>query len=104
MRARHRPSKLLLRPGIVYDGGDAWGGRRDVWRRAEAKPQLTSRATRRTFDSDYENVLVVKARRDRIDVAIGEMAADSEFTELVHRPAIVMLARVMLTRIESYIE
>jgi hypothetical protein len=29
-----------------------------------------------TFDSDYENVLTVKARRDRLDTAIGEMAAD----------------------------
>jgi transposase len=85
MRARHRLSKLLLRHGIVYYGGDAWTGKHDVWLRTMALPQLTSRATRLTFDSDYENVLTVKARRDRLDTAIGEMAADSEFTELVHR-------------------
>jgi transposase len=29
--------------------------------------------------------LTVKARRDRLDTAIGEMAADSEFTDMVHR-------------------
>ena len=27
MRARHRVSKLLLRNGIVYTGGEAWTGR-----------------------------------------------------------------------------
>ena len=29
MRARHRLSKLLLRHGIVYYGGDAWTGKHD---------------------------------------------------------------------------
>jgi transposase len=85
MRARHRLSKLLLRRGIVYYGGDAWTGMHDTWLRHDAAEQLTSRATQMAFDSDYENVLAVKARRDRLDVAIGEMAADSEFTQLVHR-------------------
>ncbi len=85
MRARHRLSKLLLRHGIVYYGGQAWTGKHDAWLRHQALPQLDSRATRLTFDSDYENVLTVKARRDRLDTAIGEMAADSEFTDMVHR-------------------
>jgi len=30
MRARHRLSKLLLRHGIVYYGGDAWTGRHEA--------------------------------------------------------------------------
>ena len=30
MRARHRLSKLLLRHGIVYSGGQAWTGKHDV--------------------------------------------------------------------------
>ena len=38
-----------------------------------------------TFESDYDAVLTVKARRDRLDAAIAAMAADSEFTPLVHR-------------------
>ncbi len=85
MRARHRLSKLLLRHGIVYNGGDAWTGKHDTWLRREALPQLTSNTTRLAFDSDYEAVLAVKARRDRLDTAIEEMAADSEFTPVVRR-------------------
>lgn len=85
MRARHRLSKLLLRHGIVYYGGDAWTGKHDQWLRIEALPQLTWRATRLTFDADYEAVLATKARRDRLDAAIEEMAADSEFTPVVRR-------------------
>ena len=85
MRARHRLSKLLLRHGIVYYDGNAWTGKHDLWLRHDALPQLGTTATRLAFDSDYENVLAVKARRDRLDVAIAEMAAESEFTPLVHR-------------------
>ena len=33
MRARHRLSKLLLRHGIVYYGGQAWTGKHDAWLR-----------------------------------------------------------------------
>ena len=85
MRARHRLSKLLLRHGIVYYDGDAWTGKHDTWLRHQALPQLTTRATRLAFDSDYDTVLVTRARRDRLDVAIDEMAANSEFTPLVRR-------------------
>jgi transposase len=85
MRARHRLSKLLLRHGIVYSGGEAWTGKHDAWLRHEALPQLADRATRLAFDSDYDTVLVTKARRDRLDIAIEEMAAESEFTPLVRR-------------------
>ena len=85
MRARHRLSKLLLRQGIVYYGGRAWTGKHDIWLRHEALPDLTTRATRLTFDNDYETVLAVKARRDRLDAAIEEMATGSEFTPVVRR-------------------
>ena len=85
MRARHRLSKLLLRHGIVYDGGDAWTGKHDAWLRHEALPQLPWPATRATFDSDYEVVLATKARRDRLDGQIEQMAAESEFTPLLRR-------------------
>jgi transposase len=85
MRARHRLSKMLLRHGIVYYGGRAWTGKHDVWLRRDALPQLTSNPTRLTFDSDYEAVLTVTARRDRLNTAIEQMAADSEFTALVRR-------------------
>src|SRR5688500_12315954 len=82
MRARHRVSKLLLRHGIVYCGGQAWTGRHDAWLRGQ---HLPGAAARMAFDSDYDAVLTVLARRDRLDAAIGVMAAESEFTPVVHR-------------------
>ena len=85
MAARHRLSKLLLRHGIVYYGGKAWTTKHDQWLRTEALPKLATRATRMAFDSGYETVLATKARRDRLDVAIEELAAASEFTPVVRR-------------------
>jgi transposase len=82
MRARHRLSKLLLRQGIVYSGGQAWTGAHDAWLRRQ---RFTSRAVQLTFESDYDAVLMVKARRDLLDGAIAAMAVDSEFTALVRR-------------------
>jgi transposase len=82
MRARHRLSKLLLRRGIVYSGGHAWTGAHDSWLRAH---RFDNAATTMAFESDYEAVLAITARRDRLDAAITVMAADSEFTPVVHR-------------------
>ena len=84
MRARHRLSKLLLRQGHVYCGGHAWTGAHDVWLRRTGA-QLGSPATRATFESDYDAMLTVRARRDRLDGLIEQMAADCEFTPLLHR-------------------
>jgi transposase len=84
MRARHRLSKLLLRHGIVYSGGQAWTGVHDRWLRRQ---RFDSPATTMAFGSDYEAVLAVKSRRDRLDTAVDQMAADSEFTPLVRRLA-----------------
>lgn len=87
-RARHRLSKLLLRHGIVYSGGGAWTGKHDLWLRTEAFAQLTTTAGPTigvTFDAHYDAVLAVTARRDRLDDAIEQMAAGSEFTPLVRR-------------------
>jgi transposase len=85
MRARHRLSKLLLRQGIVYSEGHAWTDRHDAWLRRVGREELSAAATRATFESDYEAVLAVKARRDRLDVFIEQMAADCEFTPLLRR-------------------
>ena len=85
MRARHRLSKLLLRHGQVYSGGNAWTQMHDRWLRGEAAAALTGRATRVAFDSDYDTVLSVLARRDRLDAEIEKMAADSEFTDVTRR-------------------
>ena len=82
MRARHRLSKLLLRQGIVYSGGQAWTGAHDAWLRRQ---RFEAPALQMTFESDYDAVLTVKARRDRLDTAIATMAGDSEFTPMVRR-------------------
>ena len=82
MRARHRLSKLLLRHGIVYDGGQAWTGAHHAWL---ARQHLESPATRMAFDAEHETVLATLARRDRLDQAIRKMATESQFCEVVHR-------------------
>jgi transposase len=84
MRARHRLSKLLLRQGIVYSGGQAWTATHDAWLRRQ---RFEARPVQLTFDSDYDAVLATVARRDRLDQAITAIAADSEFTPIVRRLA-----------------
>ena len=42
-------------------------------------------ALQMTFESDYDAVLAVKARRDRLDEAIAVMAADWSSPRLVRR-------------------
>lgn len=72
MRARHRLSKFLLRQGIVYYDGDAWTGKHDAWlprRRTSAEHPSDPADVR----SDYETMLAVRARRDRLAAAISEM-------------------------------
>jgi transposase len=82
MRARHRLSKLLLRQGIVYSGGQAWTGAHDAWLRRQ---RFDTAATTMAFESDYEAVLAVTARRDRLNRSISQLADASEFTPLVRR-------------------
>ena len=85
MRARHRLSKLLLRHGHRLLRRATPGPARTTPGCAGSAPTADVAATRLAFDSDYETVLAVKARRDRLDAAIAEMAADSEFTPVVRR-------------------
>jgi transposase len=82
MRVRHRLSKLLLRQGIVYCGGQPWTARHDRWLRTQA---FTETGLALAFESAYETMLFTLGRRDRLDTAITEMALDSEFTDVVHR-------------------
>jgi transposase len=82
MSARHRVSKLLLRQGIVYSGGKAWTGVHDSWLRQQ---RFELAGLQMAYDSAYETMLATLARRDRLDAAIGVMAADSPFTPVVHR-------------------
>jgi transposase len=82
MRARHRVSKLLLRQGIVYYGGHAWTRTHLVWLRRQ---HFDTPGLQLAFDAGHEAVLQAEARRDRLDKAIEAMAADSEYTPVVHR-------------------
>lgn len=82
MRARHRVSKLLLRHGHVYYGGNAWTGKHQAWLR---RIRFAEPGTRAAYEADLEAVEFALARRDRLDSAITTMAADSEFTAITRK-------------------
>jgi len=81
MRARHRLSKLLLRHGIVYDAS-AWTHAHDAWL---CRQRFPSRPLALAFDECYGAVLHAKTRRDALDAAIGEIAAEPPFADVVGR-------------------
>lgn len=81
MRARHRLSKLLLRHGLVYDAS-AWTLAHDGWLRRQ---HFESRSLAIAFDESYAAVLQAVTRRDALDEAIVELAAEPPFAEIVGR-------------------
>ncbi len=81
MRARHRLSKLLLRHGLVYDGA-AWTHNHERWL---AQIRFERRGVQLAFDEAQAAVLGVQARRERLDRAIGEMAAEPAWRDCVGR-------------------
>jgi transposase len=81
MRARHRLSKLLLRHGLVYDGA-AWTYRHERWL---AHVRFERRGVQLAFDEAQATVLGVQARRERLDRAISEMAAEPAWRDCVGR-------------------
>ena len=82
MSARHRVSKLLLRQGIVYSGGKAWTGKHELWLRSHT---FTTPGRQLAYDAAFDAMVSAVDRRDRLDKAIVEMAADSVFTPVVTR-------------------
>ena len=82
MAARHRLSKLLLRHGIVYSGGQAWVGAHDAWLRRQ---RFDSPLLQAAFDEAYDSVITITARRDRLDERIEDMAVNSQYTDVVRR-------------------
>jgi transposase len=82
MTARHRVSKLLLRQGIVYFGGQAWTGRHELWLRAQ---RFDNPALQLGYEAAFDAMLACLDRRNRLDDAISKLAADSEFTPVVQR-------------------
>jgi len=81
MRARHRLSKLLLRHGLVYDSS-AWTFAHDAWLRRQ---RFEARPLQLAFEESYGAALHAKARRDALDQAIAELAAEPPFAEIVGR-------------------
>lgn len=81
MRARHRLSKLLLRHGFVYDRV-AWTVAHDRWL---SRPRFESGPLRLAFEESYATVVQAKHRRDYLDRAIAELAAEPPFAEIVAR-------------------
>lgn len=82
MSTRHRLSKLLLRQGIVYCDGEAWNGKHERWLRQQ---RFDNAAHQAAFDAGFDAMLAAVDRRDRLDQAIAEMAAGSEFTKVTDR-------------------
>jgi transposase len=82
MRARHRTSKLLVRQGIVWSGGTAWTSAHHDWLRRQ---RFESSALALAYDSVLDTVLLTADRRDRLDRAIVELAADPAWSPTVTR-------------------
>lgn len=82
MSARHRVSKLLLRQGIQYSDGKAWTVAHQAWLRSQRFELVGLQAA---FDAAYDAMIATVDRRNRLDVAIAAMAAESEFAPVVDR-------------------
>lgn len=82
MSARHRISKLLLRHGIVYDGGRTWTLTHERWLRSH---RFELPGLRIAYENNCEAVAQATARRARLEKEIVVMAANSEFTPVVDR-------------------
>lgn len=80
MTARHRASKLLLRHGILWSGGSAWGREHHAWL---AHIHLDQSAAQDAFDDAHQEVLLLEARKKNLVDKINLLAANSEFTGVV---------------------
>ena len=82
MRVRHRLSKLLLRYGRVYSGGQAWSGKHELWLRRQCFDDAHTAAA---FDHHFDAVLSATAARDRLDEQIVKIAATPRWADAVDR-------------------
>jgi transposase len=83
MRARHRLSKLLLRRGLVWQGG-AWTQAHEAWL---AGQRFDERALRVAYEESVAAVLAIRSRRDLLDQAIAVEARDARWASVVGRLA-----------------
>ena len=82
MRSRHRLSKLVLRQGIVYSDGRAWTATHAAWLHRQ---RFALAGRQGAYDAALEAVILTQDRRDRLDVLIEAMAANSQYTDVVNR-------------------
>src|SRR3954465_5682091 len=82
MSARHLVTHLLLRQGVVYAGGTPWTGVHANWLRSQGFPRP---ALQWSYDAALAALIAAEDRRDRLDEAIGQLAAESRFTPIVDR-------------------
>jgi transposase len=81
MRARHRLSKLLLRQGLVWEGG-AWTQAHERWL---ASQLFEARGLAIAYEEAVAAMISVRARRDALDAAICEEAAKEPWATTVGR-------------------
>jgi len=84
--ARHRCSKLLLRHGIVYYGGQPWNGPHERWLAAQ---RFDRSGVQIAFDEALDAVWATTGRRERLDTAVETMAAEPQWSPVVGRLACV---------------
>lgn len=66
----------------IYSDGNAWTPKHGTWLRSHRFDQP---ALQMAYDSAFEAMLMKALRRNKLDQAIGLMAADSDFTPMVKR-------------------
>lgn len=82
MAARNRLSKMLLRKGLVYPGRTAWTKAHREWLRSIELPLPPERLV---MEGYLQQVVACEQRRDRLDAAIAELAAEPGWAPLVSR-------------------
>lgn len=80
MRARHLLSKLLLRKGVVYDGGGTWTRAHREWL---SRVELPDPCERLVLEEYLEGVRSLELRRRRLDAAIAERAQAPDLAPVV---------------------
>jgi transposase len=81
MRARHRLSKLLLRQGLVWEAS-AWTQAHERWL---ATQSFEERGLQIAYGEAVAAVQSVRGRRDALDAAIVEEAAEPRWADVVGR-------------------
>lgn len=80
MRARNRISKLLLRHGLVYSGGQAWTDAHHTWLHRQ---HFEHPALQAAYEASLEAAELTLDRRNRLDAKITALAATERYAPVV---------------------